>query len=157
MVPFYEVFPDLAETESKVVVIKDNPFVPGGEYSFIESYCNQVDCDCRRVYIFILSAGTGSKVLATINYGWEPLRFYQRWLVDKQDAVMCKGPSLLSFTEQTQYASALLELFEFLISDQAYVELLKKHYRLFKDALLKKHKGEISSKDKKKKVRWKLK
>lgn len=157
MVPLYEVLPDLAETESKVLRLGENPFLPGGEYNFIESYCNQVNCDCRRVYIFVLSAATGSKVWATINYGWEPLRFYQKWLVDKQDAVMCKGPSLLSFTEQTQYGSAFLELFEFLISDEAYVELLKKHYRLFKDALLKKHKEEILGKDKKKKVRWKLK
>src|SRR5947207_15509393 len=108
MTPFYKLFPDLAQTESKVITVRDNAFLPSGEYSFIESYCDQVDCDCRRVYILVLSPTTESKVWATINYGWEELKFYQKWLVSQQDALMCKGPSLLPFTEQTLYAPALL-------------------------------------------------
>jgi hypothetical protein len=157
MTPFYQFFPDLADTETKVITVQDIVFLPAGEYGFIDFYCDQVDCDCRRVYILVLSPATGSKVWATINYGWEDLKFYQGWLVNEQHALTCKGPSLLPFTEQTPFAPALLQLFEFLISDPAYIQCLKKHYELFKTALRDNHKLEMRRKGKQKKLRRRLK
>ena len=42
------------------------------------------------------------------------------------------GPALDPLNPQSQYAGALLRLFEQAIKDHAYVERLQRHYRMFK-------------------------
>ena len=71
MVPFGKRFPELGATETRFVKVLPQPDLPGGEYSFVEFYCDEPGCDCRRVIIQVLRPETGwSKVWATIGYGW---------------------------------------------------------------------------------------
>lgn len=46
-----------------------------------------------------------------------------------------KGPALMSMTPQTELADALLELVALRLKDSWYLDLLKRHYQRFKDAL----------------------
>jgi hypothetical protein len=46
-----------------------------------------------------------------------------------------KGPALMSMAPQTELADALLELVSLRLQESRYVDLLKRHYRRFKDAL----------------------
>ena len=109
------------------------PGLPDGEYGFIEFYCNDPGCDCRRVVINVVCSTTGAKTWASINYGWESLDFYERWMGDKELARDCQGASLEPFNQQSPYSRTLLELFKKVcLSDRAYVERLKRHYDLFK-------------------------
>lgn len=135
MAAFYHYFPELAAKETRTVTVWGNPELPDGQYGFVELYCDEVGCDCRRVLITVVSSSTG-KVLATINYGWETRRYYEQWMGDKDLAAHCVGATLDPFGIQSEYAAVLLRLFErFLLPDEAYVARLKRHYALFKAAI----------------------
>lgn len=132
MIPFYSRFPDLAVKETRSVKVRGDDDLPDGEYGFIEFYCDEPACDCRRVVVSVVSPDPGWTPWATISFGWESLQFYLDRLGDLEDAAVAKGPSLDPLNPQTKYASALLRLFRFVLTDAAYVERLKRHYQLFK-------------------------
>src|SRR5262245_42688143 len=132
MVPFYTRFPDVAWQEMRSVSVRGLPPLPDGDYGFLELYCDDQACDCRRVIVQVLSSSTGSSVWATINYGWETLAFYENWLGDEQLAQECQGPELDPLNAQSPYSAVLLELFKSVLHDTAYVERLQRHYAMFK-------------------------
>jgi hypothetical protein len=76
----------------------------------------------------------GSKVWATISYGWESLDFYRKW--GGSDPVQIKGPYLDPLNPQTNYSSALLDLFRFLIQSPDYVARLQRHYQMFRESVV---------------------
>ena len=135
MITFFTKFAELAVNETRTISVRGRDDLPDGEYGFIESYCDEASCDCRRVIISVLSATSGSKIWATINYGWENLEYYEQWLQTADDAWDCKGPSLDPLNPQTPYAGVLLGMFKYVLTDQAYVERLKRHYTMFKAAI----------------------
>ncbi|MCI0613272.1 SEC-C domain-containing protein, partial [bacterium] len=110
--------------------------LPDGEYGFLESYCDEKACDCRRVIINVVEAERPDKVLATINYGWESAKFYGKWGKSPGLAKETKGPFLDPLNRQTRFAPALLRLFEeHILPDTAYIKRLKRHYEMFKQAV----------------------
>jgi hypothetical protein len=137
MAPFYTRFPDLAFEEMRTVYVQGHPRLPDGHYGFLELYCNEKGCDCRRAILQVVSPLTKDKVWATINYGWENVEYYESWMPgDRETAREMAGATLDTLNVQTRYANALLELFEsLLLTDQAYVDRLKRHYRQFKEAI----------------------
>jgi hypothetical protein len=54
MVPFYTEFPDLAAEETRYAIVRGHSRLPDGEYAFLEFYCNEPGCDCRRVFINVV-------------------------------------------------------------------------------------------------------
>ena len=138
MVPFFTRFRDLAFREMRSATVRQMPNIPDGEYGFLELYCDEPDCDCRRVVIDVVSPATGPKIWATINYGWESVEYYERLTGDKARARECQGAILDPLNPQTKYSPALLQLFKSVLRDEAYVERLKRHYRLFKSEVRKK-------------------
>ena len=135
MAPFYTHFRDLAFQEMRVATVKGRSDIPDGEYGFLELYCDEVGCDCRRVVIQVVSPPPNSKIWATINYGCESLTFYEKWMLSKELAAEATGATLDPLNPQTKYSPALLRLFEAVLQDPAYVERLKRHYALFKQAI----------------------
>jgi len=132
MTPFFTRFPALAARETRSATVKGWHDLPNGEYGFLELYCDEEDCDCRRVMLNVVSRAAPQKVLATINYGWEDQAYYDRWMGDKELAEDIKGPVLDILNSQSDYAPALLRLFQTLLQDPLYVQRLKRHYELFK-------------------------
>jgi hypothetical protein len=145
MVPFYERFRELAFREMRSATVRGQRDLPDGEYGFLESYCADSHCDCRRVLINVVTPTRGSKIWATINYGWESLEFYTKWMRNEELARTCRGATLDMLNPQTEYASALLDLFKWVMQDHAYVERLKRHYWLFKSDLRGKRKSATRS------------
>jgi hypothetical protein len=136
MAPFMERFPELGARETRSVTVTDRDDLPNGEYGFIEFYCNEPHCDCRRVMVVVLRPETGGKFWAAINYGWESVEFYRQWAgAPTSDRSPWQGPVLDPLTEQTAYAPALLDLFKFILQSPGYVPRLKKHYQLFRAAV----------------------
>jgi hypothetical protein len=136
MIPFVERFPELGARETRCVTVIERSDLPGGEYGFLELYCDEPGCDCRRVMIDVLRPETGwSKIWASLSYGWESLDFYRQWGGAGSDPIEIKGPYLDPLNPQTQYSSALLNLFRFLLQSSEYVERLKRHYRMFRDSV----------------------
>jgi hypothetical protein len=135
MVPFYTHFRDLASKETRSVTVRGMPNLPDGEYGFVELYCDEPDCDCRRVLVDVITPESGSRIWATINYGWESLEFYEKWMHNKETARETYGATLDILNPQTKYSEVLLQLFNNVLQDKAYAERLKRHYQLFKSDL----------------------
>ena len=135
MVPFFEVFKDLAFRETRVLYVFQDDMLPRGEYAFLELYCNEPNCDCRRVLINVCEAKNPGKTLATIGYGWESADYYERAFPSSGDGEEAKGPILDPLNPQTELAPALIEAFATSVATPAYNQRLARHYRMFKDAV----------------------
>jgi hypothetical protein len=128
-------FPELGARETRSIML---PYpqggLPAGNYGFLELYCDDPKCDCRRVLLQVRAEHQPDTVLATINYGWESLAFYTQWLHgDREAAREIVDASLDPLNAQSPYSQALLRLFQTVVlSDRAYIQRLARHYALFK-------------------------
>ncbi len=140
-VPFYEKFPDIADDETRRLHVLQRSDLPPDEYGFVEAYCDEPGCDCRRVFFHVLAVRQNA-IVAVITYGWESTRFYERWLGinNPQSLHEMQGPALYSLSPQSKYAPTLLQTFEtVLLKDLHYIERLKRHYAMFREAVNEEH------------------
>ena len=124
LIPFYEMEPDLAERETRVItVVKGQGDLPEASYALVESFCPDPACDCRRVMLNIACEEQLERgYLATISFGFD------------RDADMA-GPYLDPLNPQSEHSEALLELVTTsALRDPAYVERLEEHYHIVKRA-----------------------
>ena len=136
MEPFYNKFPKVAEKETRCVIIPKGRPLPAGEYYMSESFCDDKKCDCRRVFINVIY---NDNILATIGYGWEDLKFYEKWMGDKELAKDVKGPILEIGGVSTKYSQEIFTLFKtFMMQDKIFIDRLKEHYEMFKKSSEKK-------------------
>ncbi len=79
-VPFYTLYPEIAERETRTITMfrGNQSGLPAGEYGFVETFCDEPDCDCRRVLFSVVSS-RHNKLEAVVNYGWERANFYSKW------------------------------------------------------------------------------
>jgi hypothetical protein len=106
-----------------------------GNYGLLEMYCDDPNCDCQRVFLEVYD-WKRQKSMAYIAYGWESKEFYRRWLMMDNSVVIreMQGPVLNGGSPQSKYAPAFLKLLkDVVLSDPAYIERLKRHYRMFKE------------------------
>jgi len=131
--PFYERFPEVAEKETRTITIFDHPELPAGDYGLIEAYCNEPDCDCRRVFFNVYS-WQRREVVAVIAYGWESREYYAEWFGRNVPEIIgnLQGPVLNSASQQSDLAPALLAQVKLVLQDRRYVARLKRHYWMFK-------------------------
>lgn len=140
---FFERFPEVAAEETRsITVLGDDEHLPRGSYSFLELFCDEDGCDCRRVFINVVRTdqGTGAvrAPLATISFGWEPESFYRSWAsfpLANDDLRELKGPALVRLTRQSRYAQVLLDLFGAFVDDDAYVARIVRHYQMYRAAI----------------------
>jgi hypothetical protein len=137
---FMEFFPEITENETRRITLRNDPQIPDGEYAYVESFCEDKHCDCRRVYFDVLQIDPDYEMFhaATISYGWEDLDFYLSWspYLPSEMAAEMKGPALERAHRQSRYAERFLEFFESkFLSDPAYIERIKRHYAMFKARL----------------------
>ena len=135
---FHNYFPEIGRRETRAVIIRDPSLpLPPGEYGLIEMYCDEPGCDCRRVFFYV-AASFRKGPEAVVAYGWEDEAFYARWM-KLDDPVMLKalkGPTLNLGSPQSDLAPAILDLIEnVVLKDEAYIERLKRHYRMFRDVV----------------------
>jgi hypothetical protein len=137
--PFYEPCPDIARRETRTVTVfpEAKLGLPPANYDFIELYCNERGCDCRRVMFMILSSAT-RECEAVVSWGWESIAFYKNWsdIADDAMARQMQGPILNFGSPQGPYSEGLLNLTaNVLLQDPAYVERIKRHYGLFRQQI----------------------
>jgi hypothetical protein len=131
--PFHERFPEVAERETRTFTAINDPDLPGDSYSLIEAYCNEPNCDCRRVFFNVYSERR-RQVVAVIAYGWASRAHYVKWLGMNNPRIIreLQGPALNSASQQSELAPALLERIKLVVQDELYVDRLKRHYEMFK-------------------------
>ena len=133
MEAFHKRVPNIGMSEYRSFTALGIEGLPRGQYGFMEFYCNDPSCDCRRVQLVVVAPEVSKRFLATISYGWESLAFYKNRFdfISEKDSP-CE-PTLEPLGDQSQYSEILLDCCKrFLLSDEAYIERLKRHYRLFK-------------------------
>ena len=138
---FYERFGELAWKETRSMTVFDDPRLAGDEFGFIELYCNDENCDCRRVFFNVISQKR-QETVAVIAYGWESQAFYAKWyrLNEPKIIQQMQGPILNPGSPQSELAPGLLEkVRDVLLTDPAYIERLQRHYRMFKEKVDPKH------------------
>ena len=136
-VPFRKYFTEIADAETRSArIFEEHPSgLPPGEYGFLEFYCDEKNCDCRRVHLMVI-ADWSKEPIAMIAYGWETPAYYAKWMhsADKQMAAEMSGTMLEPFFNQSKYAAAAKKLCEdAFLADPSYVERLKRHYRMMRD------------------------
>jgi hypothetical protein len=120
-----------AHEETRSISLPEGTELPADEYAFIEFYCDDPKCDCRRVIFQVWRKSTRNKVWATITYGWETPEYYAQWshgpgLVDPSEMA---SAVLEQISPQTELSAHLLQLCKnLLLSDENYVARLKRHY-----------------------------
>ena len=128
-------FPDIAERETRTITLtKARHSLPVDSYAFVELYCDERGCDCRRVFFNVYSPSS-NEALAVIAYGWESRDYYIKWMGDDDSLVIdsLMGPTLNMMSPQTALAMPLLSLFrELLLADPAYMQRIKRHYDMFR-------------------------
>jgi hypothetical protein len=98
MIAFHSVLPEVAQREVRCVLLGSSPDAtleaasPAEEYAYLEFYCDDLDCDCRRVFLQVISKGQPGKVFASIGYGWEREAFYRKRMPWDPDAVKGIAP-----------------------------------------------------------------
>jgi hypothetical protein len=134
----YERLPEIAEAETRVITVLESSRIAGqlppAEYAFLEMFCDEPGCDCRRVFFSVVSSRT-EEVEAVIAYGWESAAFYQNWFKrgTKEDIAIMQGPDLNAGSPQGRHAGAILQLFiDTLLPQKDYIERVKRHYKLFR-------------------------
>jgi hypothetical protein len=133
---FHSLLPKIAEKETRFVSIPTGSNVPHGDYAFLDVHCADKTCDCRRVFINVMQmTPKDANHIATISYGWESFAFYRKWSGGMTNDMLTefKGPCLDSYQKQSPLAPYFLDFFKnMVVTDAAYVNRLKKHYKLFK-------------------------
>ena len=142
MIPFHAVLPEIAEREVRCVLVQSaagaapGSGLPSGEYAFVEFYCEDLHCDCRRVFIEVIARHCPDTILASINYGWETESFYRQrmsWDADAPREVV--AGALDPINAQSELSRELLDLFRRHVLDEPYRQRLRRHYELFRDEL----------------------
>ncbi len=134
---FHDYFPEIAERETRSITVlpHSNMGLPAGSYGFLEMFCDESECDCRRVFLMVM-ASFRTDVQAVIAWGWEDIQFYVDWIKygDPKDAKYLQGPILNVGSAETELSETLLELARnVLLKNPDYVQRIKRHYRMFRD------------------------
>jgi hypothetical protein len=142
---FHELFPEVAEEETRTLIVTEEATfpLPRGDYAFLEMFCNDEGCDCRRV-MFMVVTSSRKDSLAVINWGWEAVSFYSKWMGsgDRVEAKEIKGPNLNFGSPQSELAPVILALVEgFLTKDKAYTDRVKRHYAMVRERIDGKSRG----------------
>ncbi len=134
-VPFFHRHDDIARHETRAVMLSEgNEWeLPAGEYGFVDSFCSDDVCDCRKAMIAVYG-GNPSRVEATIGYGWESATFYAKWLGDEDMGRKMAGSYLELGAQQFARSHVWLRFWkDFILADKEYRERLRRHYRIFKN------------------------
>jgi hypothetical protein len=115
MEPFHQIFPKGRQPIMTLVLIRKTGTIPKGTYSFIECYCTEPSCDCRRVTLLVVNEKMRQK--AAICFGF-----------DQQGPFA--GPYLDTSNPQSRYAPELLEFFvDSLNAGPGWLDRLYRQYR----------------------------
>jgi hypothetical protein len=122
--PLHARLPELAEAETRIVTVLENHGgpnrLPPADYAFLELFCNEPGCDCRRVFFTVVSSRTQASE-AIIAYGWENADFHRKWYKHgtEEDIAMLQGPELNVGSPQGRYSEAILQLFIYTLLPQS--------------------------------------
>jgi hypothetical protein len=109
---FHELCPEIAERETRSITLLPGSEwgLPAAHYGFVEMFCKEPGCDCRRVMFSVISS-LSQQVEAVVAWGWESRAFYERWLGMKDPEILLQmqGPILNLDSPRTKNSNAILD------------------------------------------------
>jgi hypothetical protein len=123
--PFRDLFPEVAERESRTVRLESegpDGSLLEGTYLFFELYCTDPECDCERVLLSVIEKRRG--VVATISYGFGGASSS----TDDDPREIFLDP----INPQSAFSEEILSLFKEVVLDEVYDQRLRRHYRMVK-------------------------
>jgi hypothetical protein len=130
--------PEVGSKERYVLSVPEGITTSGRPMSIalFDYYCPLPDCDCRRVKVKFSDLATepGAPPVASILYGWEPMRFYRDLDDDPKLCASLVNGMLDPYEELGPDSRKILRFFHCLARKEPLVSLLPRHYRLFKQA-----------------------
>jgi hypothetical protein len=118
----------------RTVRIADSDQIPNGDYRFIDMYCTDPTCDCRKTMIQVFH---NDILVSTINFGWESRDFYQKWMGCPEDHKIdpaMHGVSIDIGSPDKVSPEGMLALFHALL-DEKWIAKFKTHYAAVKKQL----------------------
>lgn len=111
----------------RTVGLKHSPELPDGDYRFLDTYCTDPCCDCRKTMILVYRNDIH---VSTINYGWESNAFYRKWMGSAFDDNIDQPMSgaLIDISSPNHVPpKAILAFFQALLDDN-WIAMFKTHY-----------------------------
>lgn len=114
----HRTFPDIASKECRTVALFNDDDLAGRTFLFLEAYCPDSGCNCRRGMINVVDADRREQI-ATINHAFEP----------PKPPFEDEGQTFLDpLNPQSDYSPRFLEIFRHMIErDQEYATRLQGH------------------------------
>lgn len=136
-VPFRSLFRKIADDEMRNIFVGDERGNVAYSYAFVEAFCDEYGCDCRRALLMVLDHASGRQV-ATLGYGWASADYYRSqfsFLTD-EEAHQMTGLSLEPMALQSEISTKILALAqENLATDVGYLERIERHYAMFRASI----------------------
>jgi len=115
----------------RTVGLKQNPHLPDGDYTFVDTYCTDASCDCRRTLIQVLHNGI---YVSTIGFGWESPSYYKKWMdvtSDEEYMPQLHGATIDMNSPNKVPAQSMIAFFDALLDDQ-WIKTFKRNYAAVK-------------------------
>ena len=119
------------ECQIRTAVLAADPYLPSGEYAFLDTYCTDNTCDCRKTIIQIFH---DKKLVSIVSFGWVDPKFYLRWLKSTRDRQLAKemsGVSIDFSSPDIVSRQGILLLVNHLM-DKNWISKIKENYRLIR-------------------------
>ncbi len=127
---FDNLFPEQAHLDRCHVMLAVETPDDNTTLEVLDLYCPDSTCDCHKVTLLIVD--NYKNIWATISYGWKSKSFYLKWGLDLETVELLTEGFLDPIGVQSEYAEELMDAFEFMIKDSAFMDRLKKRYAQFK-------------------------
>ncbi len=111
----------------RTVGLKGSRQLPDGDYMFVDAYCTDPCCDCRKTMIMVYHNDVH---VSTISFGWESAAFYQEWMgtSSEDDIVMPMSGASIDITSPDGVSpGGMLAFFRALLDDN-WIARFKTHY-----------------------------
>ncbi len=118
----------------RTVSLADSRQLPDGDYRFVDMYCTDPSCDCRKTMILVYR---NDVLVSTINFGWESRDFYQQWMgCTKEDEIIPEmaGATIDINSPDGVSPRGMLAFFNALLDDK-WIGKFKTHYAAVKKKL----------------------
>jgi hypothetical protein len=144
---FFDEFPELVKSEFRnIVVLNDgtHQYISPGNYAFLELFCPDINCDCRKVIINVISVNP-TKTWAILNYGWESEDYYKKWW--GKNPLLYQPMTGVKFDPPTNnpLKKEFLDVFQrIILHDKNYAKRIESHYFIFKEKMREKQKEQTN-------------